>query len=361
MLLLTVTQILAVDPSTVINNNRAVSDSVRASLKQTWLDAFQSPLYANIAFVGAVFAVLFIGVWTAQFLRRFLGDGDSDGVARGFNELIFPFFLVLLLVNPQVYGPSQGPMLGTLTLGAHNLMIEVSDYILSKLSASTANSNPVTEVGVKVFAQSTAANTISECAKLPEKDARNNCLFSADEKIQKILEPYNNTNWAPPLYQKLQEQIVFAMDNPNDYGNSEWFGRLFGGLGSSLQPVSSQLILSFTMSLGAAFVVLLEIAQLITGLVGPLFLGISLMPVPATPWVTWLVSFFGLSFVDICYKILVGYTAIAILNAGPTDPLIYPLIISILGVVFAVLLAAGGGISLVSAMARTGAQLASRR
>lgn len=356
-MLLGVTQILAVDPSTIIDNNRAVSDGVRASLKQTWLDAFQSPLYANIAFVGAVFAVLFIGVWTAQFLRRYLGDGDSDGVFRGLNELIFPFFLVLLLANPQ----NQGPMLGKMTLGAHNFMIEVSGYILSQQTLSTAASNPVTEVGVKNFAQSTAANAISECAKLPEKDLRNSCLFNADEKIQKILESYNNTNWAPPLYQALQEQIIFAMDNPDDYGNSEWFGRLLGGFGSSLQPISSQVILGFTMSLGAAFVVLLEIAQLITGLVGPLFLGISLIPVPATPWVTWLVSFFGLSFVDICYKILVGYTAITILNSGPTDPLIYPLIISVLGVIFAVLLAAGGGISLVSTMARTGAQLISKR
>jgi len=91
-----------------------------------------------------------------------------------------------------------------------------------------------------------------------------------------------------------------------------------------------------------------------------LFLGISLLPVAGTPWTAWLISFFGISLVNICYKILVGYTAITMLNAGPSDPLIYPLVISILGVVFAVLLAAGGGISLFSAIARAGVQLASK-
>lgn len=359
MLLLPVAQIQNVDPETFIDNNRAVSDAVRASLRQTWNDAFQSPLYTNIAFLGAIFAVMFIGIWAAQFLRRNLGNGDSDGVARGVDELVVPFVLVLLLANPQVYGPSQGPLLGQLTLGSHNLMIQFADFVLSQLSGEL-NSNPVTEVGIKTLAQSTAANAISNCARLPEEDARTDCLISADEKIQQILRPYATTKWAPPLYNQLQEQIIFALDNPNDYGSSNWLGRLFGGLGTAIQPVSSQAILGITMSMGAAFVITLEIAQLITGLVGPLFIGISLLPVPATPWSTWLIAYFGISFVDICYKILVGYTAITLLNAGPSDPLIYPLIISIMGVFFAVGLVGGGGISLFSALARTGAQLSSK-
>lgn len=351
-------QIQNVDPGTFIDNNKAISDAIREGLKQTWIDAFKSPLYNNIAFVGATFAVLFIGLWTAQFLRQHLGGGE-EGLARGLSELLFPFFLVLLLANPAQYGPSQGPLLGSLTLGAHDFMSEVSNLILTQLVGETS-SQSVTEVGVKTLAQTTAANALVDCAKLTEQQQRTDCLLAADEKIQQTLADYSNTSWAQSLYSQLQEQIRNALDNPNDYGTSNWTGRLFGGLGTSIQPIFSQAILGLTMAIGAAFIIVLELSQLITGLVGPLFLGLSLLPVPGTPWTAWLISFFGISMVNICYKILVGYTAITLLNAGPTDPLVYPLIISILGVVFALLLAAGGGISLFSAIARTGAQLASK-
>lgn len=351
-------QIQRVDPGTFIDNNKAISDAIRESLKQTWVDAFKSPLYNNIAFVGATFAVLFIGLWTAQFLRQHLGGGE-EGLARGLSELMFPFFLVLLLANPAQNGPSSGPMLGSLTVGAHDFMNEVSDFILTKLVGETS-SRPVTEVGVKTLAQSTASNAVLECAKLPIQDERTECLLQADEQIKGILEPYSNTNWASNLYSQLQEQIQTALDNSSDYNNYNWFGRVFQGLGTTLNPVISQAILGITMAIGAAFIVVLEISQLITGLVGPLFLGLSLLPVPGTPWTSWLISFFGISMVNICYKILVGYTAITLLNAGTTDPLIYPLIISILGTVFSVILAAGGGVALFSAIVRTGAQLASK-
>ena len=88
-MLLLLAQIQTVEPGTFIENNKAISDAVRESLKQTWIDAFKSPLYNNIAFVGATFAVLFIGLWTAQFLRQHLGEGDA-GLARGLPELLLP-------------------------------------------------------------------------------------------------------------------------------------------------------------------------------------------------------------------------------------------------------------------------------
>ena len=280
--------------------------------------------------------------------QTFTGDAGEQ-LALNLDKLIFPLFVALVLANPA----GQGPPLGSLTLQAHDLMVSISDFVLSGLSSELSGSNPVTEAGVKVTAQSTAANAINECARLPDREERNTCLTNADVKIQRLLQPYSNTEWALPLYQQLQEQIIGAMNNPNDYATSNWFGRLFGGLGSVAQPITSQVILGWMMAVGAAFLVSLEIAQLITGLVGPLFLGISLIPVPGTPWVTWLINFFGISFIDICYKILVGYTAITILHAGPTDPLIYPLIISFLGIIFAIILAAGGGLSLFSALTRT--------
>ena len=240
-MLLPLAQIQTVDTGTFIENNKAISDAVREGLKQTWIDAFKSPLYNNIAFVGATLAVLFIGLWTAQFLRQHLGEGDG-GMARGLPELIFPFFLVLLLANPATNGPSNGPMLGSLTLGAHDLMNEVSDFVLSKLVNNT-NSRPVTEVGVKTLAQNTAANAITECVKEAEQEKRTDCLLSADEQIKQILNNYlSTTNWAQPLYYDLQAQIKEALDNPNDYGNSNWVGRVFGGLGSSVQPIFSQAI-----------------------------------------------------------------------------------------------------------------------
>jgi hypothetical protein len=52
--------------------------------------------------------------------------------------------------------------------------------------------------------------------------------------------------------------------------------------------------------------------MLVTALVGPVFLGLSLFPVGTKPLITWGVSFLTLGFCKICFSLISGLSALAI-------------------------------------------------
>ncbi len=100
-----------------------------------------------------------------------------------------------------------------------NLFERLESQLFCPKLSNVPGSQPITEAGVKTFAQSTASTAITDCAKLPEQSTRTECLLAADEKIRQILNNYlSTTAWAQPLYFQLQEQIRDALDNPRALG-----------------------------------------------------------------------------------------------------------------------------------------------
>jgi hypothetical protein len=59
--------------------------------------------------------------------------------------------------------------------------------------------------------------------------------------------------------------------------------------------------------------------MLVLGLMGPIFAGLSIFPVGTKPIVSWATLFFGVGFCKICYTLVAGLSAVAMVTAGPKD------------------------------------------
>jgi hypothetical protein len=57
----------------------------------------------------------------------------------------------------------------------------------------------------------------------------------------------------------------------------------------------------------------------VLGLMGPIFAGLSIFPVGTKPIVSWATLFFGVGFCKICYTLVAGLSAVAMVTAGPKD------------------------------------------
>jgi hypothetical protein len=101
------------------------------------------------------------------------------------------------------------------------------------------------------------------------------------------------------------------------------------------------------MSFRVAFIYIVEVMMIITGLVGPIFLGLSLFPVGTKPLIAWGVSFLSLGFCKICYTLISGLSSIAFVYAGPdnTDATTVAVVLGILSPVLAFSIASSSGIN----------------
>jgi hypothetical protein len=73
------------------------------------------------------------------------------------------------------------------------------------------------------------------------------------------------------------------------------------------------------LALRKAFLYLLEVIMLVLGLVGPIFLGLSIFPLGTKPLASWGALFFAAGFCKICYTLIAGLSAVAMVLAGPKD------------------------------------------
>jgi hypothetical protein len=99
-------------------------------------------------------------------------------------------------------------------------------------------------------------------------------------------------------------------------------------------------------SFAASYLYIVEVMMLITGLVGPVFLGLSMFPVATKPVIAWGVSFLSLGFCKICFTLISGLSAIAMVYAGPDqDMLVASVVLGLLAPVLSFGIASGSGLA----------------
>jgi hypothetical protein len=104
-----------------------------------------------------------------------------------------------------------------------------------------------------------------------------------------------------------------------------------------------------------AFIYIVEVMMLITGLIGPIFLGLSLFPVGTKPLIAWGTSFLSLGFCKVCYTLISGLSSIAFVYAGPEniDATTVAVVLGLLSPVLAFSIASGSGINALSNISQT--------
>jgi hypothetical protein len=94
----------------------------------------------------------------------------------------------------------------------------------------------------------------------------------------------------------------------------------------------------------------------VTGLIGPIFVAVSLFPVGTKPMVAWAVSFVTIGFCKICYTLISGLAAIAMVYAGPdnSDMTVASVVLGLFAPVLSFVIASNSGFSALSTVSYTG-------
>ncbi|BDM83175.1 hypothetical protein [Acaryochloris marina] len=337
--------------SRILENTLESSATLRTAIDTTWQQTIKGPLFVALGDVGAIIAVVFIGFWFISWVKILVSDDAIVG-PHALQELIVPILLLFLLGNPT----NRGNLLGETILNSNKVMQNISDYVIVSLRQDIKDFNPVHEAAVQMSATRIYRRATKDCLKYEFGDKnRRACLLDADQKIFDLLYPYRTRDWYREFREQVKIPVQLLSTGIPDIGEIRGQDpREVSHFLTGLSDVVSDAVTAILFGMGVAFVIAIEHAKLLTALVAPVFLGASILPVPGKPITWWGTTYSGLGLLEILYKTLVGLGSLSILNAGPTDPLIFPLVISLFGIFIAILLAGGGGIALFSGIARMG-------
>jgi ABC-type transport system involved in cytochrome c biogenesis permease component len=96
--------------------------------------------------------------------------------------------------------------------------------------------------------------------------------------------------------------------------------------------------------------------MLVTALIGPVPLALSLFPVGSKPIMTWGTSFLSLGFCKICFSLFSGLSSLAMVYSGPenVDMLVAAIVLGLLAPVLSFTVASGAGIGALTSISSSG-------
>lgn len=337
--------------ASILEQGLSLSQGTTDAWDKQWENVFSSTLYTAINDLAITFAVGSLLIFIIQLYRKSVFEEIGDHL----DELIWPLIVIAMLA-------SNSYLTANLTLTMRSAINTTSNDILSttllqvKLSDAVQNAVLRSAIGGQITAQ------ISQCEGLvgqPQKD----CLISANEQVQKGIQDFQQKTGIPSSFVRIAAAIensvrqiptvngvTGAVQNGTaQIGNGNVSGvassavaGFFGGyLNATVQAVVQTILLAFQW----AFANTLQIAMLLTGLMGPLAVAGSLLPFGAKSLYTWIIGFFSLGMAQISYNIIVGLCAVVIVNADITDVNGFLVIVGLLGPALALAIATGGGIS----------------
>jgi hypothetical protein len=114
-----------------------------------------------------------------------------------------------------------------------------------------------------------------------------------------------------------------------------------------VQTSSQALAQQFLKGWQWAFANMLELAMLLTGLIGPIAVAGSVVPLQGRPLWAWLVGFFSLGMAKFSYNVIVGLAATVIVaaDAQTQGDFGFLLLIGVLAPILALAIAGGAGMA----------------
>jgi len=322
----------------LLKQSGQISQAVNQSWNEQWENVLRTGgLYQALCKMGTFFAVGTLLLFMVQFARDLL---ESE-ISRPISSLLYPIIVAALLVN-------NGALLADFTLGVRGLTQGLNETVLEITTTQTSLAQATQTVKNSAAAKQAIASIIAPCMELTG-DASIKCLQEQQGRVDEIVAAYEQStlntglnNFLPTELKRFQARMRDAIQKNGS------LGELQALVGSAATGASKILLLSFQ----DAFQNLLEVAMLVTALMGPIAVGGSLLPVGpgAKAVVAWLTGLFSLGFAKICYSIIVGLASTVILNAELGDATGFLVLISILAPLLALGLASGGGLTVYTSM-----------
>jgi hypothetical protein len=338
--------------------NSTEDSEIPAALNKLWKISMEGGMYRTICFLGTLIAVLAVGFWCVKLYKTL----EEGGLRPAANEMVFPVLLIIMLSN-------NGKNMRDLTLATRDAMNgfnvtlnRVIDAEVSFRSATSVLANfdaaiSFTDGQVKACQSETEFKRFEDCMT---QNATISKVFNTG--LERLWPEATNKNGA-----QWQKEIQDWKDYTSNYTKNRFdvskLNELKGGnITDKLADIGN--IHSFEdtapfrgviLSFRGAFLYIIEVMMLITALIGPIFLALSLFPVGSKPIVTWGISFLTLGFCKICFSLISGLSSMAMVLAGPNnvDMMVTAVVLGLLAPVLAISVASGSGLATLSSVAQS--------
>ncbi len=321
-------------------------------------------LYKLVVTIGISIAVFAVGFWCVKFYQAI----EEGGLRPAVRELAYPLILVVLLAN-------GGDNMRSLTLATRDIMNNVNSAANSVIDADVSIRSASQALNDNFVTQSIIGGLYRQCMASGDLNKMKSCADGTRIQINAL------TGGAAPALQvsgdvQYQAQLAKFTEKMKERNESRYKQVMATANGESQKEEANVVaenqgekkpdtnisvldssyfendqalegITKTIMSFRVAFIYIVEIMMIITGLVGPIFLGLSLFPVGTKPLIAWGVSFLSLGFCKICYTLISGLSSIAFVYAGPDniDAATVAVVLGILSPVLSFSIASNSGIS----------------
>jgi hypothetical protein len=302
------------DATKIIQDGATASSVIAESFDQMWTDVIKSGggLYGALANLGMLFAVGTLVFWSVSYAKALL----EDNYFKSAEEMVWVLVVTALLAN-------QGQLLATGTLALRGIINQVNQTVLASTSSSISLQDAYKQIMQETGKQDVAQGLVSQCASIADPEQQKACLDNAKAQSQQIAGGQQSSG-----FQKFLDDIG-------------------GILQTNLLTMAAR---GWLIAFGIAFQWVVEVSMLLTGLLAPLAVGGSLLPIGQKAIFAWLTGFFSVGIVKLSFNIICGLVATVVLNAGDSDPMVFAFATSVLAPILSLALAAGGGMAVFSSL-----------
>lgn len=325
----------------IIENSVQQLDAVQQAWDERWIDIFSGTngLYLGI---NEFAAIIFVGTFIF-FAAGWVKDAVDRGIFPVLPHVIWVLVIATLLFN-------NGALLGSATLGIRNVINEQTQTVLKIQIDEVSMLEALNDVVVSQQAKAIIQREYADCES-KEGQAQIDCFIEAGEQTERILEDeYKNTGFWSPGVQRLwarvraiTEEVEANYNNPATDPNP----LVDVVLQTMIQTTNQALAQSFLKGWQWAFSSLLELAMLLTGLIGPIAVAGSAIPLQGRPLWAWLTGFFSLGMAKFSYNVIIGLAATVVVaaDAQSQGDFGFLLLIGVLAPILALAIAGGAGMA----------------
>jgi hypothetical protein len=334
----------------------ASSDTVPKALDDLWKITMEGNLYQLVCKLGLLIAVFGVGFWCLK-LYKSLEEGSLRPVV---NDLIWPLLLVILLSN-------NGKNMRDATMETRNMLNSINRSADAVISADVSMRSFVRLIATGDYLNQEVNRQVKICVGNKELNEYAACMKGAKVIADGLLS--NNANWPTSNNAKMQGAIDKYKNAWRDRKKNMLSVDKIQESANILQSISTNLIAktineisdfdststlrTTILSFRSSFLYIIEVMMLVTGLFGPIAVALSIFPVGNKPLKSWIISFVSLGFCKICFTLISGLSALAMVysDAEHTDMLVASIVLGLLAPVLAFVVASGSGLAALNTIA----------
>lgn len=314
------------DGSPILEDGKFAAQATADAFDGLWNDVLNGGLYKAIVGISSFFAIVALCAWLISWYKALL-EGDEP---RAFGELIWVVIVIFLLSG-------QGAPLRACTLGMRQVVNKANNSLLDNASANIKLQEAYQKVMKRSAAQDNAQAIISQCASIADPQGKTDCMNNAIEKAKQMGSGVDDQNWFNDFFQKFD---------------------LARGFDTLVSNALVLLVRGWLMSIGFAFQWTIEISLILTSLLGPIAVALTLLPVGGKAIFAWGMGFYSVAFTKLSYNIICGLVATIVIKSENSDGILFAFITGIIAPILSMAISAGGGMAIFNSLTSLGAMAA---